>query len=414
MEKQFHIQNRQSLYSAMENGTILILFSGKAPIKTADENYAFFADRNFVYLTGLTDEGIAFVAEKSGGSVNEKIFLLRPDMMAERWTGRRIKADEATEISGIENILYVDNLNSVIKGMAQSGHYHAVYLDFDRMNEDEPLNSAFSYSAYLKEQYPYLSQKNIRPFIRRLRTIKVPCEIEAMRIAEQITGEGIKAMMHASKPGIYEYQLKAEFDYALAQRGVLSPAFPSIISAGNNNFCIHYYGYRGIANDGDMILNDVGACWDDHNTDVSRGFPCNGKFSDKQKLLYECAYATSEHMFNEYVKPGIPMASVDAEIRRYNYERLKDIGLVKTFGEIGKYMWHGGAHHVGYDTHDVVDASLPVSEGMVFCIDVGIYVEEWGIGFRLEDNCLITSDGCENLSAGIPRSISEIEDEMKK
>lgn len=220
-------------------------------------------------------------------------------------------------------------------------------------------------------------------------------------------------MMQSSKPGKYEYQYKAEFDYTLAQHGVLNPGFPPIISAGKNNFYIHYYSYRGQAQNGDMILNDVGACWDNEINDVSRGWPCDGKFNEKQKLLYQCAYETSEYMFS-ILKPGMPMADVDLTARRYNFEQLKAIGLCKNYEEVGKYIWHGGAHHVGYDVHDLVDLSMPLTPGMVFCVDVGIYCEEWGIGFRLEDNCLITETGCENLSAITPRSIEDIEAVMGK
>ena len=223
-------------------------------------------------------------------------------------------------------------------------------------------------------------------------------------------------MMRAARDGIYEYQLKAEFDYALAQRGVLSAGFPPIVSAGKNNFCIHYHEYRGQARDGDMVLNDVGACWDNEINDVSRGWPLNGRFSERQKLLYQCAYRTSNHMF-ETLRPGLPMSSVDQEIRRYNFEQLREIGVCARFEDVGTYIWHGGAHHVGYDTHDMVDTKggqRLLEPGMVFCVDVGIYHEAWGIGFRLEDNCLITEDGCENLSAVTPRSIEDIEDYMAK
>ena len=113
-------------------------------------------------------------------------------------------------------------------------------------------------------------------------------------------------------------------------------------------------------------------------------------------------------MFNT-LKPGMPMADVDLMIRKYNFEQLKSIGLCNDYNSVSKYIWHGGAHHVGYDVHDLVDSTLPLTPGMVFCIDVGIYCEEWGIGFRLEDNCLITKTGCENLSAITPRSIEDIE-----
>ena len=162
-----------------------------------------------------------------------------------------------------------------------------------------------------------------------------------------------------------------------------------------------------------MILNDVGAQYDNHITDVSRGWPCSGRFTDKQKRLYECALATSDYMFS-IICPGMKMQDVDATIRRYNAERLRDAGVLKDVSQIGTYMWHGGAHHVGYDVHDVVARPELIAPGMIFCVDVGIYHEEWGIGFRLEDNCLVTENGCENLSAAIPRTVYDIENVMNR
>ena len=262
--------------------------------------------------------------------------------------------------------------------------------------------------------YPFVQVENILPALKRLRTLKAPCEIDAMRRAMTVTREGILRMMRASRPGMYEYEYKAEFDYALTQAGVLAPAFHSIISAGENNFCIHYDSYMGQAKDGDMILNDVGAQWDGECNDVSRGWPCNGKFSKEQRALYECALNTSNYMFS-IIKPGMLMDDVDKTARRYCYEQLKKLGLLSSYDEIGKYMWHGGAHHVGYDVHDVVDAlGKPIAPNMVFCVDIGIYVEDWGIGFRVEDNCLVTPSGCENLSASVPRTIEDIEAVMRK
>ena len=170
----------------------------------------------------------------------------------------------------------------------------------------------------------------------------------------------------------------------------------------------------GQAKDGDMILNDVGAQWDGECNDVSRGWPCNGKYSKEQRMLYECALNTSNYMFS-IIKPGMLIDDVDKTARRYCCEQLKKIGLLSSYDEIGKYMWHGGAHHVGYDVHDVVDAlGKPIAPNMVFCVDIGIYAEELGIGFRVEDNCLVTPTGAENLSASVPRTIEDIEAVMAK
>lgn len=412
MDKTFHMGNRKELYNSIRKPSLIVMFSGRAPRKTADEYYPFFANRNFVYLTGVESPAAIFMAEADGSSVRETMFVLPKDTLAERWTGKRLSPDEVKEKSGVENIQYIKDFENKFSRLISSGKYDTLYLDFDKLTKNEPDSEAYELSMEVKKLYPYIKLENLLPLLKSMRTVKKPCEIEAMKEAQKITRAGIIAMMKASKPGMYEYQYKAEFDYTLAQHGVLSPAFPSIISAGTNNFFIHYYGYRGQAHDGDMILNDVGACYDNECNDVSRGWPCNGKFSEKQRLLYTCAYNTSNYMFS-IIKPGMPMVDVDATARRYNFEQLKEIGLCKSYDDIGKYMWHGGAHHVGYDVHDVVDASGLIVPGMVFCVDIGIYCEEWGIGFRLEDNCLVTEDGCVNLSAATPRSIEEIEDTMR-
>ena len=414
MTTEFFRGNRERLYARMKDNALLVLFSGAEIRKTNDEYYPFYTDRDFLYLTGLDGKGLALLARKdSRGRVAEKVFLLPPDPMAERWTGRRISPDEAAERSGIGQVGFAAELAGERHQLASKGNYEYLYLDLYRADPSDRDTPAHRLLKRAASDYQFLKIENANALIRRLRTIKQPCEIEAMRQAEQITRAGITAMMKASRPGMYEYQYKAVFDYALGQYGPQGPAFPPIISAGRNNFCIHYYSYTGQAQDGDMVLNDVGAWHDYLMTDVSRGWPCNGRYSERQRLLYECALATSDHMFR-LIRPGMPMAEVDGEIRRYNAARLKDAGVLDDVKDVGRYMWHGGAHHVGFDVHDVVEAPEVIAPNMVFCVDVGIYHEEWGIGFRLEDNCLVTEDGCENLSAATPRTIEAIEDTMRQ
>lgn len=414
MDQAFYTQNRAKLYQRLKENSLLVLFSGTEVRKTNDEFYPFYTNRDFLYLTGLDQKELALIAQKdSAGNISEKVYLLPADPMAERWTGQRIKPQQAAELSGIDCIGLVSEFEADLHRLAFSGRFQYLYLDLFRVSpadRDEPAHRLLNRAA---ANYPFLKIENANALIRRLRTIKQPCELEAMRQAEKITCEGITSMMKASKPGMYEYQYKAVFDYALGQYGPQGPAFPSIISAGKNNFCIHYYAYKGQALDGDMVLNDVGAWHDYLMNDVSRGWPCNGRFSERQRLLYECALRTSDHMFST-VKPGMAMKDVDGEIRRYNAELLKEAGVLDDVSNIGKYMWHGGAHHVGFDVHDAVETPEVIAPNMVFCIDVGIYHEEWGIGFRLEDNCLVTENGCENLSAITPRTIEAIEDTMRQ
>ena len=414
MNAEFYTGNRKKLYEKLPEGALLVLFSGEETIKTNDEYYPFFADRSFVYLTGLSCKQAVLMAAKDGaGQVKETLYILPPDAFAERWTGVRVKPAEAQAISGVQEIKSTDRFEMDFHRLVSRYGYESLYLDLYRVNPHEADRPSHVFYRKVNENYPYLKIGNANALIASLRLIKQPCEIEALREAEKITGEGIVAMMQHSRPGMYEYQYKAEFDYALAQHGPEGPGFPSIISAGKNNFCIHYYSYTGQAHDGDMVLNDVGAQYQNMITDVSRGWPCNGRYNERQKLLFECMLATSNHMFS-IIRPGMKMADVDQTIRRYNCERLKDAGVLKSYDEIGTYMWHGGAHHIGFDVHDVVGAPQIIEPNMVFCIDIGIYHEEWGIGFRLEDNCLVTEDGCENLSAAIPRTVEDIEAVMGK
>ena len=419
MEATFHAGNRQLLYSRMKPSSMLLMFSGDPVRKTNDEYYPFFAERNFVYLTGLGCREAALLAVKDeSGETHERLYILPPDTMAERWTGRRVKPAEAREQSGVEDIRFTDQFEKDVHGLLAGGHYSLrvghiahLYLDLYRVDPADRDRPAHRFLRRAQAEYPFLQVESATTLLRRQRLIKAPCEIEATRKAEAITREGILAMMRASHPGMYEYQYKAEFDRTLGQYGPEGPGFPPIISAGRNNFCIHYDSYTGQAQDGDMVLNDVGAQWDGHITDVSRGWPCNGRFTPRQRLLYECALATSNHMFS-IIRPGMNMADVDGTIRRYNAERLVEAGVMKSPDEVGTYMWHGGAHHVGYDVHDVVETPEVLAPGMIFCVDVGIYHEAWGIGFRLEDNCLVTEEGCENLSAATPRTVDDIEAAM--
>ncbi len=412
MDASFHRTNRKNLFAQLPEGAVALLFSGHAPHLSADAYYPFFANRNYLYLAGVDFEGLVLLLHKCKGEEKETLYILPKDPMKERWVGRRYTDEEAKALSGIADVRYVETFWEDLYKLVAAGGAQSLWLDLFKFCPELPDDEAYETSAKMAKLYPWLKQENLQPKLRAQRTLKAPCEIEAMKKAMLLTKAGILAMMQASRPGMYEYEYKAEFDHVLTKNGVLQSAFPSIISAGQNNFCIHYYGYGGKVQDGDMILNDVGAQWDNEANDVSRGWPCNGKFSKEQTALYSIAYSASQHMFAT-IRPGMPMPEVDATVKRFCGEELQKLGLLKPGEDAGKYIWHGGAHHVGYDVHDAVTLGIgPIQPGMVFCVDVGIYCEEWGIGFRLEDNCLITENGCQNLSADIPRSIEDIEAAM--
>jgi len=409
MERSFYIQNRQRLFNEMPDGAVAVFFSGEAPRKTADSYYTFFADRNYLYLSGVDYEGFVLVLTKINSKLEERLYILPKDMLKERWNGYRYSVEQVKEFSGIDNIRYVENFETEFYGIVRSGNVKKLCLDLYKDRPAEADDIVHRFANRIKNSFPWMIVDNLQPTMRKLRTIKAPCEIEAIKKAEEITKAGIIAMMKASKPGVTEYELKAEYDYTVMKNGVINNMSQPIVSAGSNNFYIHYNSFTGTAKDGDMILVDVGADWDNIVTDVSRTWPVNGKFTKKQATLYNAAYETSNYLF-DIIKPGMPMRDVDATARKVCAKKLVELGLLNSVEESPKLIWHGGAHHVGWDVHDMVEVGIDkMCAGMIFCVDVGIYCEEWGIGFRLEDNCLVTDTGCINLSAGIPRSIEEIE-----
>jgi Xaa-Pro aminopeptidase len=244
-----------------------------------------------------------------------------------------------------------------------------------------------------------------------LRKVKAPEEIVAIRKAMQITEAGIRRMMQAAKPGMIEYQLEAEFHAELVAHGQRHAAFPSIIAGGERIFYLHYANPTCALADGELILSDVGAVYDDYGTDISRVFPANGHFSERQAQIYRIAYEANRAVMAE-VRPGLFFPQLNRTCREVAFEGLKALGLLEDFADIRRYVWHGVAHHIGLNTHDVGGYDEPMAENMVFTVDAGIYVREWGIGLRIEDNVLVTADGCENLSAAIPATIVEIESLM--
>jgi Xaa-Pro aminopeptidase len=286
-----------------------------------------------------------------------------------------------------------------------------LWLCFDALAPERSFDIEREFSKSIRNRYPHIVIKNSYPVVCEMRKTKTQDEINAICTGMQITEAGIRRLMGVAKPGMKEYELEAEFNAELAAHGQRSTAFPSIIAAGERIFYLHYSNPFGLISDGELILSDVGASFDEYCTDISRVFPANGHFTERQAQLYRIAYAANREIMAQ-VRPGVPFSEPNRICREVSYEGLKALGLLNDFADIGKYVWHGTTHHIGLDTHDVGGYEEPMAENMVFTVDAGIYVREWGIGLRIEDNVLVTADGCKNLSASIPAEIEEIENVM--
>jgi Xaa-Pro aminopeptidase len=413
MDKSFHIENRRRVAAHMTENDAMLFFSGEPVRKTADEDFPFFTNRNFLYLTGVKQEGSALLLQKKGSLlVSECLFVAKPNFEQEIWTGRRFTQEEIRETSGVEGVEDIDHLKRVLDELFSSQQIMTLWLCFDAQSPERAFDIEREFAKQIRERHPHIAIRNSYPLLASLRQIKAPEEIEAIRKAMQITEAGIRRMMRAVRPGMMEYELEAEFNAELAAHGQRHPAFPSIIAGGERIFYLHYANPMSALSDGELVLSDVGAGYDEYGTDISRVFPANGRFSERQAQIYRVAYEANRAIMEE-VRPGAFFPQLNRTCREVSFEGLKALGLLDDLADIRNYVWHGVAHHVGLNTHDVGDYREPMRENMVFTVDAGIYVREWGIGLRIEDNVLVTADGCENLSADIPATVEEIESLMQ-
>lgn len=409
MNDSIHHVRRQRFYENMIEGEALILFAGEAPRKTADAKYPFFTNRNFYYLTGILQAGSVLIAIHKGGEIEETLFVHRKDPMVERWQGARVSLEMAAEHSGAKNVRHLEEFDTMLKGVLNSATAQVLWYDFDKFDVGSSDALPSRHSESIRSAYPCVTFKNAYPLICAARTIKDASEIALIREAMSITREGIHAMMKAAKAGMYEYQLEAVFNKVLADAGVRESAFANIVSGGRNNFYIHYEDPTGKLNDGDMILTDVGAVKHQYVSDISRAFPVNGKFTTEQKEVYSIALKVNKELMGLLIPGKISFEDIEAHARRRVGEELVAAGFLGKDEDVSKYYWHRGTHHIGLDVHDVGPPGMPIEAGMVFTIDVGIYIEDKNIGFRIEDNVAITETGYEHLSSEIVREIDDVE-----
>src|SRR5688572_21867657 len=411
MNSRFYGENRRRVAAHMTGNDAMLFFSGESVRKTADEDFPFFTNRNFLYLTGIKQEQSALLLLKKDGLTSECLFVTKPDSEREIWTGRRFTDAEINEISGVEGVEDIDNFSRTLDELLSSQPVMTLWLCFDARTLERSFDIEREFAKRIRSRHPHILIRNSYPLLAALRKIKVPAEIDAIRKAMQITEAGIRRMMRAAKPGMMEYELEAEFNSELAAHGQRRTAFPSIIAGGERIFYLHYANPMSVLADGELILSDVGSTYDEYCTDISRVFPANGHFSERQAQIYQIAYTANRAVMAQ-ARPGVFFPQLNRTCREASLDGLKALGLLDDYADIGRYVWHGAIHHVGLDTHDVGGYEQPITENMVFTVDAGIYVREWGIGLRIEDNVLVTADGCENLSAAIPATIEEIESLM--
>ncbi len=414
MTERFFIDNRRKLAARLEEGSAAVLFAGKAPLKRGDEYYPFSPDRNFYYVTGVERENCVFLMAKVAGGLQETLFIPRDNGILAKWVGANMTAEEAEEISGMTDIRPIDAFADDFAQMVFRNNITKIYLDLEHREWDDVLTPALRFAKELREKSPAMAVGDLYPIFGDLRLIKEPYELEKMRKAMDITRMGVEAMMANARPGMMEYEIEAHFDFTLMQHGAREKAFQTIAAAGERGTILHYTKNNGKTKDGDLLLVDCGAQVDWYNGDISRTFPVNGKFTERQKLVYNIVLEGQQKVIDA-IRPGQPFSRLNEILKEHYLEALKEIGLVKTMADVAKYYYHGVSHYLGAETHDIGRYTERVLQpGMVLTVEPGLYIEEWGIGIRIEDDALVTEDGCEIMTKDMIKTVEEIEAFMAK
>ncbi|HEY8365451.1 MAG TPA: aminopeptidase P family protein [Haloplasmataceae bacterium] len=412
--KDLVIKNRQKMFKNMKDNSLLVLFAGRAAHRSADQAYEFTPNRNFYYLTGLDREEFILVMSKFDGYMKEQLFITKPDPDIEKWIGIRMRIDEAKEASGIDNVAYVEAFPSYFNSLLSNHYFENIYVDTEYHEDVRKLGLKFA--EEIREKHPHLRILSASNIIHELRVIKEKQEIEYMKKAIEITKHGIEAIMKNCRSGIYEKQLEAYYDFAIKYHLADSRSFKTIMASGKNATILHYEENNHLLEDGNLVLFDLGAEYKHYCSDITRTIPINGKFSPRQKEVYESVLRVNETMI-KMIKPGLLYKTFLDTAKDLLAEECIKLGLITDKKDVGKYYYHGIGHFLGLDVHDVGIREFgerKFEPGMVVTVEPGLYIAEENIGVRIEDNVLVTEDGSENLSKDIIKSVHDIEAFMNR
>ena len=415
MIKEVFERNRQRLMEKLSDNSAVILFAGNAPRKSADEKYQFTPNRNFYYFTGINEEEHIIFLSKIGGTVTEKLFIKDIDEDMEKWVGKSIRPNEGKDISGINDVAFISTFESFLNKTFNNLVDINLYLDIDREDFNSLNNLVSEFANDIKRKYPFVNIKNIKPLIAPLRLVKSKEEIAELQKAIDVTIEGVNTLMNNCKSGMKEYELEAYFDFVCKSNGIKDFAFKTIAAAGKNATILHYVDNNCVIKDGDLILFDLGAQYNYYNGDISRTFPVSGKFSERQKAVYNAVLRVNEKVINE-IKPGVRFLDLNEKAKEWVAEECISLGLIKDKVDVSKYYWHSIGHSLGLDTHDIEEnnRNTVFKEGMVWTVEPGIYIAEEGIGVRIEDDVLVTANGFDVLTKNMIKTVEEIEEFMNK
>lgn len=404
---------RKQMMEQMEEESLLILYSGAPAHISADAYYEFEANRHFFYLTGLRRENMVLLMRKSGGNSRVTLYIEKADPTAERWTGKMVTVEEAKEISQIQDVRFVDRFDAEVNYLLNNANVSCCYFDCFRNQSTDLPDYNLSKAQQFAANYPGVQLRNLWAMASQLRMQKDKDEVALIQQAVDITNQALQHVMTNLKPGMKEYQAQADFEYMVHYLGAEGPSFQTIAGSGKNGCMLHYETNRETCQDGSLLLLDLGTRWQGYCSDITRTYPVNGKFTDRQRQVYEIVLRANKEVAAQ-AKPGMTTRELNDICKKVLAAGCMELGLIEKEEEIGKYYMHGVSHHLGIDVHDVTVEGVKLAPGSVITDEPGLYIDEWEIGIRIEDDLLITEDGCEILSAGIIKEPDEIEAFMAK
>jgi Xaa-Pro aminopeptidase len=424
LPQRLYNQNRARFIKKMKPNSIAIFPSNLNLPENGDAQYAFRPNSDILWLSGIRQEKTMVVLYPDNPDVNarEILVLLRPNEHLEKWEGHKLRKEEATAISGIKNVQWSDTFDAQLHVMMHQAD--VVYLN---SNENDRLDLSIprldlAYVTKIKEQYPLHQYERAAKITRELRAIKTKEEIAVTQEAVDITEKAFRRVMQFIKPGVMEYEIEAEITHEFLRNRATRHAYGNIIASGDRARILHYVENNQVCKNGELILMDFGAEYGNYCADMTRTIPVNGKFTKRQKDVYNACLAVHNYA-KSILKPGISILAYTAKVNVYMEQQLVNLGLISKADiknqdpanpAYRKYFYHGVTHHLGIDVHDIGTKHLPIKDGMLFTVEPGIYIEEEQMGIRIENNIWITKTGHVDLFKNIPITVEEIERCMKR
>ncbi len=418
------IENRRRFVRKMDKQSIAIFNSNDELPVNGDALYKFKQNSDLFWLTGIDQEDTMLVLfpDNTDKKFREVLVLVRPNELKEKWDGRRLRKEEATAISGIETILWLDSLDALLQPWIHLAD--TIYLNTNENDRKASLIAVrdYRYITEMRKRYPLHQYKRSARIMKELRAIKTRMEIEVLKTAIDITDKTFRRLLGFIRPGVWEHEIEAEIYHEFLRNRATGPAYGSIIASGDRARTLHYVSNNAECKAGEMILMDFGAEYGGYCADLTRTIPVNGIFTKRQKEIYNACLHLHQYAAS-ILKPGISIVDYTDKIGDEATRVFLKAGLIskadvknedKENRAYRKYLYHGISHHLGIDVHDLGTRTAPVEAGMVFTIEPGIYIEEEKMGVRIENNFWITKNGNIDLMKNIPITAEEIQTFMKK